>query len=127
MLNRHPDWTNTLPMTPMQKLVIERRAELDLSLRDVAARSGGGVSAATLSMIESGRHRWQFDDKTLRGIALGLDLPISKVRDAADVAGEVVEFRLPKRTEKLLTAADRRAIVAIAEQLAKAHTKEDSG
>lgn len=114
---RHPDWTDTPAMTPLQELIVTRMAELDLSFRGASARSGGLVSHGTLNAITLGRHSGHFDDETLRGIALALDLPQSKVREAAGMDPRTpTEFRLPKKANRL-SPSERKAILAMVDAL----------
>jgi hypothetical protein len=97
-------------------------AELDLSFRRAAARSGGLVSHATLNNIVLGRHSGHFDDETLRGVALALDLAQSKVREAAGEDRQTPsEFRLPKKANRL-TPAERAAILKMVDALLDAHS-----
>lgn len=104
-------------MTPLQELVVNRMNELGLSFRGVAQRSGGLVSHGTVNNIALGRHSGVFDDDTLRGVALGLDLPLSKVREAAGrQRDQPSEFRLPKKANQL-SPADRKAILAMVDAL----------
>jgi len=111
-------------MDPLQKLISDRMAELDLSFRRAAERGGGLVSHATLNNITLGRHSTQFEDDTLRGIALALDLPLSQVREAASVSREPpTEFRLPKKANRL-THADRAAILKVVDALLDAHQQD---
>jgi hypothetical protein len=67
-------------MTPLQELLVNRMSELDLSFRGAAARSGGLVSHGTLNNIALGRHSGNYDDETLRGIALAIDMPLTRGR-----------------------------------------------
>lgn len=95
---------------PLQRLVANRLAELELTYRAAAARSGGLVSHSTLHNITKGRVG-RMEDDTLRGIALAIDVPVSQVRDAAGrAAGSETEFRLPKKAN-LLTDSQRRAVI----------------
>ena len=104
-------------MTPLQQLILDRMAELDLSYRGAAQRAGGLVSHATLNNIALGRHSGVFDDDTLRGIALGLDLSLSAVRRAAgEKPTAPTEFRLPKKANRL-TPAQRRAVLQVVDAL----------
>jgi len=105
-------------MNPLQKLVADRLAELDLSYRRAAARSGGLVSHATLNQLVLGRETVTGKShKTLQGIALAIDLPLSVVAEAAgQTPKEPTEFRLPKKANKL-SPKQRRAILAMVNAL----------
>lgn len=104
-------------MTPLQEMLVNRMSELDLSFRGAAARSGGLVSHGTLNNIALGRHSGNYDDDTLRGIALAVDVPLSRVRDAAGLDRQSpTEFRLPKKASRL-TPAQRKAILTMVDAL----------
>ena len=108
-------------MTPLQELVVNRMAELGLSFRRAADKSGGMVSHSTLSNIALGAHGGKFEPDTLPGIALALDLPLSKVETAAggrESAPPV--FKLPKEAN-YLTASERRAVEVMVRALLEGH------
>ena len=110
-------------MTPLQTLVLTRMAELGLSFRTAAARSGGNVSHSTLNNIVLGKHGGQFDDETLHGIALALDLPQSRVREAVGATRDApTEFRLPRKANKL-SPAERRAVLTLVDALLEHHSE----
>lgn len=110
-------------MTPLQTLIVNRMAELGLSYRSAAARSGGLVSHATINNIVKGTHAGSFNDETLRGLALAVDVAQSRVREAAGMSRESpTEFRLPKKANKL-TAQDRRAVLAMVDALLDHHSE----
>jgi len=97
---------NVLPA--MQKLVSDRYHELGLSFRELAAKTEDEngehrVSHATLSNIYRGHHKWTFSATTLEGIAIALDLPLSKVQEAAGMSTEPrhTVFRVPERLHRL--------------------------
>lgn len=100
-------------MTPLQTLIVDRIAELDLSFRRAAAKSEGLVSPATLNAIAVGRRPGMPNESTMKGIALALDLPVSKVREAVGLSdGAVTEFKLPKSANHL-TQPERKAVLSI--------------
>lgn len=115
-----------LAMTPLQELIVNRMNELDLSFRAAEQRSMAGgrplVSRATLNKIALGRHRGVFDDDTLHGIALALDLSQSVVRAAAGEPAGQTEFRLPKKANRL-TAGERAAILKMVDALLDVHSE----
>lgn len=97
---------------------MNRLAELDLSYRRAADRSGGLVGYATLNNIVLGvRQPVHYNEDTLRGISLALDVPLSRVREAAgEVPKTPTEFRLPKRASRL-SPKQRRAILSMVDAL----------
>lgn len=108
-------------MTPLQELLVNRRAELGRSYREAADKAGGLVSHGTLYNVERGIHRTKFTDDVLRGIALAYDLPLTQVQAAVgDARVASTEFRLPKKADQL-TAADRRALLVMVDALLAAH------
>jgi transcriptional regulator with XRE-family HTH domain len=111
-------------VNPLQRLVRERRAELGLSLREAAEQSRGGVSAATISIMERGEHSGVASDRTLRGLSRALKLPLGEVREAAGKsAKEPVEFRLPKEADRL-TDQQRRVVLKMVEALLEANARD---
>jgi hypothetical protein len=108
----------------LQRLVSERMAELGLSYRRAAAKSGGKVSHGTLNTIATGRHSWRVDDSTIEGIALALDVDESVVRAAVGRAQRApeTEFVLPRRANRL-SAQERRAVLSMVDALLAAAEK----
>lgn len=102
----------------MQELVANRLAELDLSYRRAAAKAGGLVSHSTLNQIVLGRVQFENrQEEVLRGIALAIDVPLSKVLEAAGEPPKLpTEFRLPKKANKL-TPKQRKAILTMLDAL----------
>lgn len=86
----------------LPELVRTERAKLGLSLREVAARSGGLVTSSTVHAIEKGQ-RGSVDDRTLEGLALGLGLPAHVVDRAAGApaSDDGAPFVLPRRANRL--------------------------
>lgn len=110
---------HTLGVTPLQKLVIDRMADLDLSYRAAAARTDGLISHGTLNYIALGQQKpGSITGRTIRGLALALDLPVSKVEKAVADSGDAlpVEFRMPKKADKL-TPKQRKAVLAFVNAL----------
>lgn len=106
-------------MTPVQKLVTDRLADLDLSYRAAAAKAGGLISHSTLNFIANGQMRPEaLRARTIRGLALALDVSVSDVEKAVTSSGgkTTVEFRLPKKADKL-SAAQRKAVLAFVDAL----------
>ena len=120
------------PLTTLRELIANRRSELDLSFRAAAEKSAVGtgparrllVSHSTLARLEAGGGQGtKINDDTLQGVALALDLPLSKVREAAGAPAPHEEFRLPKKASQL-TDAERKAILSMVDALL-AHHKDD--
>lgn len=110
-------------MHPLQRLILDRLAELDRSYRAAAAKSRGLVSHATLNAIATGRHSGNIGEDVLTGIAAALDLPVSVVVKAAgQPSSGLVEFRLPKRANQL-TAAERKTVMNLVNALLEHHGK----
>lgn len=108
-------------MNSLQKLVLDRMAELDLSFRRAADKSGGMVSSATLNKIAVGKPVGRITDEVLQGVSLALDVPLSKVRTAAgEAATQPTEFRLPKKANKL-SAKERKTVLSMVDAFLAAH------
>ena len=106
-------------MTPLQKLVGDRLADLNLSYRAAAARSNGLISHSSLNFVAKGQMRAEtLGPRLIRGLALSLDVPVSEVEAAVKQSGgtHVVEFRLPKKADKL-TPKQRKAVLAFVNAL----------
>lgn len=114
-----PRKRNRLPMkqspgVSLQRLVSDRLATLDLSARAASVR--GGLSHTTVAAIANGTHRGRPADATLDGLAVALDLPVSKVYAAAGVEPADPEWRLPARFRALRPEA-RLAVENVADTL----------
>lgn len=69
-------------MTPIQRLIAERRAELGLSHSDAARASGGRVTRQRFQQLETEPLKRSPEPRTVAGIAAALKLPLSVVKDA---------------------------------------------
>lgn len=116
MANRHD---RTLPL---RVLVANRRAELGMSLRAVGEKSG--LSHTAIGNIENGILKGAPADDTLQALALALDLPVSRLRDAAGVAEPDPEWRLPVKYRGLRPEA-RRVVEQVADLLLRAQGDEN--
>lgn len=107
-------------MTDLASLVTERRAELGISLREAADRSGGLVSKSQIAAIERGETT-TVTDKTVRGLALALDVPVPRVWAAAGVRpSRLRPFEVPERANRL-NARERRLVLTLIDTLLAAH------
>lgn len=107
-------------MTPMQTLVKERLAQLGLSTRAAAQRANGLLSHTTINRIEKGESGGPWSQKTLRGLSLALDVPLSEVEKAAQVPAAGTKFRVPAEWDRL-SASERQAVTAMVNALLRAH------
>lgn len=114
-------------VTDLRQLVLRQLAVLGdgtkpISHREAAARSGGKVSHATIGNIAGGRHSGNIDDKTIDGLALGLDLKPSEIRAAIRrshvAAGK--PFEVPERWQRL-THVQRKLVIALGDGLLAAY------
>lgn len=106
-------------MTPIQKLVLDRLADGNLSYREAASRSNGLISHATLNQIALGKYPLvRVNPRTVRGLALALDVKVSEVESELLKSGgqAPTEFKLPKKADKL-SAAQRKAVLAFVDAL----------
>lgn len=100
-------------MEALRALIRDELARQGLSYREAAARAKGLISYSTLNVIATGKHAGEINDRTLSGIALALDVPVRKVREAYGMTGvEPAEFVLPDRA-KYLTAKQRRTVLSM--------------
>lgn len=108
----------------LQDLVADRRAELGLSLRQAAEKSGGRVSHSTFGAIEHGQ-RTRVDDTTIEGLAEALSVPLGRVRRAAGLSErQLPPFVLPARADRL-NARERRVVLAMIETLLAAREVDE--
>lgn len=104
----------------MQKLVTERLQALGLSYRAAASRANGLLSHTTVQRIANGDSAGSWSTKTLRGLSLALDVPLSEVEKVAGVPAEGTKFRVPAEWDRL-TPTERATVQAVASALLKAH------
>lgn len=97
----------------LRKLIQAEMKRQGLSFRAAAGRSQGLISHGHLNALAQGKPISRIDDRVLTGIALALDVPVSKVRKAygTDPVGPV-EFVLPPKSAGL-TRKQRDAILAM--------------
>jgi hypothetical protein len=94
---------NDRAMTPMQRFVLNRLAELNLTYRGAADRSEGLVSFGTINQIATGRHTGRLTPRAQRGLALALDVPLGKIEQvyAESQDAPAAMYRLPERANQL--------------------------
>lgn len=71
---------------PLRDLVRRRLDELDISIREAARRSQGGVSHERLSQILRGKRGSAITPSTIKGIAAAIGVPARLVWDAAELS-----------------------------------------
>lgn len=97
----------------LAELIRTELAKKNLTYREAEARSGGMVKAANLNKIANGRYNHEVGDDTLRGIALAIGVPLSRVRkEAGKAPSEPPLFDVPDEA-RYLTPAQRRAVLAV--------------
>lgn len=105
-------------------LIADRRAELGLSLRQAAEKSGGLVGYTTINDIERGGTR-RVNDQTITGLATALDLSEARIRRAAGLsAQQLPPFEMPSRANRL-NARERRLVLSVIDTLLAAHERGD--
>ncbi len=107
-------------MTTLSELVSAERKKQRLSLRGVADRSGGLLTASTVHAIERGE-RGRVEDETLDGLAKGLDVGLDRLRRAAGVKPPDTSepFVLPRRASRL-SRKEREVVLAMVDALLEA-------
>lgn len=91
-------------MTPLQRLLANRRAELNLSFSQAERLSGGRVKRQNFQRLETTAIRRSLDTKTIEGIALAYQLPQSVVKEAAAESLGLRMIEDPKSELRVLTA-----------------------
>ena len=112
------------PVDQLQHLVLTRLAELGepgkpMSARAAARRAHGAVSYDTLYQIANGRHTGRLTDPVAEGIAAALDVPVTRVYDAAGAPRPKGRWLLPERFDRLNTE-QRRLVEDLCAALLKA-------
>lgn len=106
----------------LAELVAARRAELGLSLRQVAEKSQGLTSPSHIGYIEQG-NVVDVSDRVLTGLSVALDLPVGQVRRAAGLQpSEPRPFVVPERAGRL-NARERKLVLALIDTLLAAHDR----
>lgn len=102
-------------------LVTSRRAELGLSLRQVATKSQGLVSPSHIGYLERGHLDRAISDRVLTGLSVALDLPLADLRRAAGLSGrQLPPFEVPERANRLNTR-ERKLVLNLIDTLLAAH------
>ena len=108
-------------VSDLQQLVETRLRELGdrrrpLSTRQAAARAGGKVSYETLRLIRTGQHSGSISQEVAEGLALALDVPLSRVLAVAGRRIPQGPFVLPKRAEAL-TKSERGVVLSVVDAI----------
>jgi hypothetical protein len=99
----------------LSQLVSRRLADLGLTGREAAARSGGLISHGHIYSIAKGGQPRRMREDTLRGLALALDLPLGEVQKAAGLPPEA-KLKLPERA-KYLSPKSQKVLADLASTL----------
>lgn len=108
------------PVNRLQQLVVNRLVELDLSARRAAERSRGLVSYESIRKIVRGVHQGGISDRIAEGLSVALDVPISKVYEAAQAPRPLSKWDWPSRFDRL-DVNHRRVVEAVAAALLDAY------
>ena len=96
---------------PLARLIADRIAELDLSLREVSARSNGRLSHETVRNIALGRHTGMLSERVVDGLNIALRIPRRIILEAV---GE--PWPWPDRFRQL-GPVERARVEALADEL----------
>lgn len=115
------------PVNQLQHLVLTRLAELGtpgkpMSAREAARRSDKRVSYDTLYKIANGKHTGKITKRIAEGIAAGLEVPASRVYDAAGAPRPQGRWLPPERLDRL-TIEQRRLLEDMGAALLEADAK----
>jgi hypothetical protein len=111
----------------LQDLMLRRLAELGtpgspMSIRQATERARGLVSYEILRKIARGEHSGRITDSTAEGLALGLDVPVGSVYQAARVPRPMSRWQWPARFDRL-DPAQRRIVEDVAAALLESYEK----
>lgn len=113
-------------MRPLQKLVKDRIAELELgslrSIADTAQKDGYQLSHSSLSLVTTGKYR-QIKESTVAGLAYMLRLPAAQIREAAGLAEVGEEWKPPVEAHRL-TYRQRRVVEMLIRELAAVDVRD---
>jgi len=114
-------------------LVLQRLHELGdpsgpLSARRASERSRGRISYEQIRRIARGLHNGRLTERSIEGLALALDVPLSRVEQALDgyERPTLGEWVMPERLWRL-DEVQRRAVEAIAVQIFEAQERAKHG
>lgn len=98
----------------LQQLVLTRLAELGepgrpMSGRAAAEKARGLVSFHTIIAIANGEHTGRITDRTAEGLAAALDVPVTRVYEAAGVPRPFGRWHWPEKFDRI--RPEDRAIV----------------
>jgi hypothetical protein len=96
--------------------------DLGLSIRGASERSRDGLSYETMRNIARGRHSGRISDRRAQGLATALDVPLSRIYEAARVPRPMSTWKWPKRFDRLLPA-QRRQVEEFAAALLDAYDR----
>lgn len=72
-----------------------------LSLRNVVQRSGDRLSVETLRRIVRGEHQGNLSDRVAEGLAIALEIPVSRVYDTAGLPQPSRRWDWPSKFDRL--------------------------
>lgn len=107
-----------IDIAALGEAIKRRRSELDLSLRDVADKTG--VSASTLSRIENGTGRP--DAETIAVLSDWLEIPVQRIMRSGDVSDSTVIYTMNEPLPDIVEAhlrADRNMTPEMANALSQ--------
>lgn len=110
----------------LSELIRTRMLRLGFSYRYAASpsRVGDLISPQTLHRYADPRTASAPDETTIKGIALAIEVPVSKVEKAVGVPSDLGAFDLPAKAARL-TMEERKLILSMIDALLAAH--RDSG
>lgn len=115
------------PVNMLQHLVLTRLAELGepgrpMSIRAAAENARGLTTHHTLTAIANGEHSGRISDRTAEGIAAALDVPVTRVYDAAGVPRPFGRWNWPAKFDRV-RPEDRAIIEDLVSALLKAEER----
>lgn len=120
--------TGADPLERLQELIVTRLRELGdstgpMSAREAARRAEGLVSYETIRNLARGvRHTGRLTDRVAEGLSKALQVPVTKVYEAAGVPEPGDRWVWPERFSRL-TPAQRALVEDVAAALLEAYDK----
>jgi len=97
------------PVDHLQQLILTRLRELGdergpMSAREAARRAEGYMSLETFRLLvrgKGGRHRGRISDRVAEGLSIALQVPVSRIYEAAASPPPGTRWELPERFDRI--------------------------